>query len=90
LTLLFDVDAETGLRRRMAGGGEWNRLDDYALAFHQRVQAGYRALAAEEPGRVMVVDAARGILEIEGQIRRQVAGLLAAGVGCPAAEPRVG
>jgi thymidylate kinase len=54
------------------------------------VQAGYRALAAEEPGRLMVLDAARGILEIEGQIRRQVEGLLAAEVGRPAARPRVG
>ena len=35
LTLLLDVDVETGLARRQSGGGEWNRLDDYALAFHQ-------------------------------------------------------
>ena len=51
LTLLLDIDAERGLRRRQSPGSEWNRLDDYTLAFHQRVQQGYHALAAAEPGR---------------------------------------
>lgn len=94
LTLLLDLEPAIGLARvskRLTDSRlRRDRLEDERLEFHQRVQAGYRALAAEEPGRVMVVDAARGILEIEGQIRRQVAGLLAAGAGCPAAEPRVG
>ena len=56
LTLLFDVDAETGLRRRKQEG-DWNRLDDYEVQFHRRVQAGYQALAAEEPERWQRIDA---------------------------------
>jgi len=57
LTLLLDVDVETGLARRQKGGGEWNRLDDYALAFHRRVRSGYLELAAAEPGRWVHIDA---------------------------------
>jgi dTMP kinase len=57
LTLLLDVDAETGLSRRQKSGGEWNRLDAYQLDFHRRVREGYLELAKQEPGRWVVVDA---------------------------------
>ena len=57
LTLLFDVPAEVGLRRRLANHDEWNRMDDYALKFHERVRAGYLALAAETPQRWVTIDA---------------------------------
>ncbi|HQK04927.1 MAG TPA: dTMP kinase [Anaerolineaceae bacterium] len=59
LTLLLDVDVETGLSRRQQGGGEWNRLDDYALAFHRRVRDGYLELAATEPQRWVHIDASQ-------------------------------
>jgi dTMP kinase len=67
LTLLLDVDAETGLRRRQKGGGEWNRLDAYDLEFHRRVRAGYLELAKQEPDRWVVVDAGKewGIVQQE-------------------------
>jgi dTMP kinase len=94
LTLLLDLDPAVGLARvskRLTDSHlRRDRLEDERLEFHQRVQAGYRALAAEEPGRLMVLDASRGILEIEGQIRRQVEGLFAAEVERSAASPRVG
>ncbi len=76
LTLLFDVDAETGLRRRLAGGGEWNRLDAYALAFHQRVRAGYLELAQAEPERWVKLDAAQDVAALEAEVRRVVAARL--------------
>ena len=60
LTILFDVDAETGLRRRKQEG-DWNRLDDYAVQFHKRVQDGYQALAADEPERWQIIDATQTI-----------------------------
>jgi dTMP kinase len=59
LTLLLDVDAETGLRRRQSSGGEWNRLDAYALSFHKRVREGYHQLAAAEPERWRTIDASQ-------------------------------
>jgi dTMP kinase len=57
LTLLFDLEAAAGLSRRQQAGVEWNRLDDYALAFHQRVRHGYLELARAEPERWVVLDA---------------------------------
>jgi len=68
LTLLFDLEAETGLRRRQHGGGEWNRLDDYALAFHQRVRAGYLELARAEPGRWVVLDATQSVETLQAEV----------------------
>lgn len=59
LTLLFDLDVETGLQRRLANREEWNRLDDYALAFHQRVREGYLELMRAEPARWVRLDAAQ-------------------------------
>ncbi len=58
LTLLLDLPAEQGIERRQQAG-EWNRLDAYELAFHERVRQGYLQLAAEEPQRWVTIDAAR-------------------------------
>lgn len=72
LTLLLDVDVEEGLRRRQVGGGEWNRLDDYDLQFHQRVRAGYHQLVELEPNRWEVIDARQTRDVIQHQIRAVV------------------
>ena len=63
LTLLFDLPAEIGLARRHAAG-EVNRLDAAGVDFHRRVRAGYRALAAADPGRWVVIDATRPVGEV--------------------------
>lgn len=95
LTLLLDLDPEAGLARatqRVAQRQQrHDRIEEEVLAFHQRVRAGYRAIAAAEPGRVAVLDAARGMAEIEGDIRRRVDEFLrragrAPGSRMPAAE----
>jgi dTMP kinase len=63
MTLLFDVPVELGLaragaRNREEGTGvSEGRFEAERLDFHQRVRAGYLALAAEHPGRYAVVDA---------------------------------
>jgi dTMP kinase len=63
LTLLFDLPAEQGLERRQMGG-DWNRLDAYALEFHQRVRQGYAQLAEQEPERWVRIDATRPAEEV--------------------------
>lgn len=68
LTLLFDIDAETGLRRRQVGEGEWNRLDAYALEFHRRVRDGYLALAQAEPERWVRLDATQSVEALQAQV----------------------
>lgn len=79
LTLYFDITPEEGLHRREAGGGEWNRLDAEALAFHRRVRAGYLQLIGSDPERWVVVEAARPIEEVQAEIRSVVRERLKAG-----------
>ena len=56
LTILLDVPTETAAARLAGRGGE-NRFDAEGIAFHRAVRAGFLRLAAEEPGRVTVLDA---------------------------------
>ena len=72
LTLLFDISAEAGLRRRLTNHEEWNRMDDYALQFHERVRNGYLAMAAADPERWAVIDADRS----PDEVHRDVAEIL--------------
>ena len=60
LTFLLDLDVEIGLARRLENQEEMNRLDLEAVAFHQRVRAGYLELAQLE-SRWKKVDANREI-----------------------------
>jgi dTMP kinase len=76
LTLLLDVDVEAGLRRKLYSGGEWNRLDAYAVAFHQRVRQGYHALAQSEPQRWVVIDANQPPEMVQLALRQAVIGRL--------------
>jgi dTMP kinase len=71
LTLLLDIDVREGLRRREQGG-DWNRLDAYALEFHRRVRAGYHALVAAEPERWVVIDASKSPQEVQSEVRKVV------------------
>jgi len=71
LTLLLDIDAEEGLRRRTKSG-EWNRLDAYDLAFHQRVRQGYFELVEQEPERWVKIDASRSPQAVQVDIQAVV------------------
>lgn len=72
LTILLDVDVETGLRRKELKG-EWNRLDAYDLDFHQRVRRGYFNLVQAEPERWEVIDASQSPKKVQEEMRRVVA-----------------
>jgi len=61
LTILMDVDIETGLKRRSSDDENWNRLDAKEIAFHRRVREGYCAMAAAEPERWIAVDASQSL-----------------------------
>jgi len=69
LTLYLDIPPAQGLRRRLSNEEEWNRLDREALAFHQRVRAGYLELARKEAERWVVIDAARSMEEVQRDVR---------------------
>jgi dTMP kinase len=72
LTILLDVDVETGLRRKELKG-EWNRLDAYDLQFHQRVHHGYLQLVQAEPERWEVIDASHSPKKVQDELQRIVA-----------------
>lgn len=71
LTILLDIAPEDSLQRRLSSldkGGEWNRLDAMALDFHKRVRDGYHALAAAEPKRWVVINAAQSVEKVQSDI----------------------
>lgn len=68
LTLLLDLDPATGLARRGIGGAE-GRFESKGEAFHRRVRDGFRRLAAMEPGRFAVIDAAQPPERVADAIR---------------------
>lgn len=70
LTLLLDLDVETGLGRKQ--GEEWNRLDAYAVDFHRRVRAGYHQMVQEEPQRWVSIDASQSPEFVAAAIRECV------------------
>lgn len=72
LTLLLDINVEVGLRRRRSGGGEWNRLDAYELAFHRRVREGYLEMARREPQRWVLIDAGHPAQKVQAALQQAV------------------
>jgi len=65
LTLYMDIAPEVGLERIRAGEGrEINRLDLEGLAFHQLVREGYLLLHAQEPERIVQLDASKAPQEV--------------------------
>ncbi len=74
LTVYLDIDAGRGLARKEGGPAEeWNRFEQKQLAYHQRVRQGYLELAAAEPARWLVVDAAGSVESVHRQLAASVA-----------------
>lgn len=75
ITLLLDLDVETGLQRVARRGCESAVADRFELehrAFHERVRRGYLELARSEPNRFRVVDASRPPEVISAEIDRLI------------------
>ena len=77
LTILLDMSAEDGLARKI--GREKDRFEQEDLVFHQKVRQGYLKLAADEPGRWLVVDATQSKQKITGIIWEKVRRLFSSG-----------
>lgn len=56
LTILLDLDAEEGLRRKK-NQAELDRMEAEGLEFHKKVAEGYRKLAEREKERIMRISA---------------------------------
>lgn len=71
LKILLDIDVESGLRRK-TNCGEWNRLDAYSVAFHERVRNGYHSLVSSEPEKWFVLDARKDRELVQADLRKAV------------------
>ena len=80
LTLVIDVDTETGLKRAHARNrqmqGVETRLDEQAVEFHKKVRDAYHQLASDEPRRVRLVDGSRNAETVAQEVWETVTMLL--------------
>lgn len=84
ITLCVDIDVATGLERahgrnRRASASsthDESRLDLQEAAFHERVREGYHRLAALEPRRIRLIDAADSMEQVAARIWAEVTPLL--------------
>ncbi len=73
LTILLDMDPIAGLNRRTRSA---DRLEAEPAEFHLRVRAGFLELARAEPGRYLVLDAARPPGEVTRDIQDRIRSML--------------
>ena len=71
LTLVLDLPVPVGLARRRASSGE-NRFERMPEDYHERVRAGFLAIARGAPGRCVVIDASRSEETVGRRIRAVV------------------
>lgn len=57
LTVIFDLPVSVAMQRRHAERATVDRIEAETLAFHERVRAGFLAVAEAEPTRVRVIAA---------------------------------
>jgi dTMP kinase len=76
LVVLLDVDPAVGLGRVDARGQGTDRLESESREFHERVRYAFLDLAAADPKRYLVLDAARPADEINAAVSERLSGLL--------------
>jgi dTMP kinase len=80
-TLLLDLPVAAGLARaRSRHGADHDRFEAETVAFHERVRAGYLAIARAEPARVRLIDAAQAPEKVRAQVIAAI-GTLSTGSG---------
>ncbi|MFB4303232.1 dTMP kinase [Actinomadura sp. NTSP31] len=73
LTVLLEVPPADGLRRLSAPA---DRIESEPQEFHERVRAGFRALAEADPDRYLVLDASRPQAELSRLIQYRIREIL--------------
>ena len=74
LTLILDVPVGLGLKRaaRRRGGANPDRFEAEAIDFHDKLRQAYLALAAAEPDRCVIIDAAAPKEKVARQVWKAV------------------
>lgn len=76
LTLVFDIDPALAAER--TASRTQDRMEAKGAAYQQRVAEGFRAIAAAEPARVKLIDAARDVDTIHAEVMTAVQAVLPA------------
>tara|TARA_R110002074_G_scaffold366982_1_gene540993 strand:+ start:199 stop:825 length:627 start_codon:yes stop_codon:yes gene_type:complete len=75
VTLLLDVTLDVSMDR-VSKRGSKDRFENEKIAFYKKVREGYLAIANENPGRVICIDATRSIKEVQTSIQLKLDELL--------------
>jgi dTMP kinase len=70
ITFVLHVDAATAEARLQNQLRKTDRMEQQPADFYERVREGYRALAVQEPKRIVLIDGGRDAGEIESEIWR--------------------
>ena len=73
LTLVLDLEVETGIARAMARGGAESRFEQFDRDFHERLRQAFIDIAKRNPDRCILIDASGSEDEVECAIWAQVA-----------------
>lgn len=82
ITLLLDLSPQTGLARaweQLSTGqraGHESRFEAEAIAFHEKVRAGYLELARLEPDRIQIIDAAQTYDQVFADISKILSSMM--------------
>ena len=80
LTILLDVDVDTSLARMQARvhstGEQLDRFERETREFHEKVRAGYRAMAERWPERFRVIDSSADVDGVAAEIWRSIEPLM--------------
>ena len=82
ITLLLDLSPQTGLARaweQLSTGqraGRESRFEAEAIAFHEKVRAGYLELARLEPDRIQIIDAAQTYDQVFADISKILSSMM--------------
>lgn len=68
LTLLIDMDPDTGLKRALGRNGTEERFEDFGPELQRKMRAGFLALATEFPQRFRVIDGCRPLDEVAADV----------------------
>lgn len=69
LTLILDIDVETGLKRARQRG-DLDRFESEELTFFERVRQGYHSRASQAPERYQLIDAGQTLEAVQQDIQR--------------------
>lgn len=95
LTVLIDCPVQVGLARALSrieatSGAREERFELESVRFHERVRAGYLALAAADPERFVVVDGSGDVAQTEKLVIEALSGRLPVCCGAGKAAPGAG